>query len=139
MNKWFGIGRTTKNIELKKTASNKSAVQFTLAVTRNFKNQNGEYESDFVNCITYGQTADNMSQYVKKGDKLAVEGRIQVRNYQSTEGKTAYVTEVVADRVEFLESKKTEEQAEEIKQEVSTSDVFAEFGQQVSIDDNFLD
>lgn len=99
MNKVTLIGRTTKEIELKKTNSNKSYCQFTLAVNRDKEN------SDFINCVAWNKLAELLSQYVSKGNRIGVNGRIATRTYEGRDRKV-YVTEVVADEVEFLENKK---------------------------------
>lgn len=99
------IGRITKDVELRKTQSGTSCVSFTLAVERLFKNANGEYETDFINCVAWRQTADFMGQYVKKGYLLAITGNIQTRNYQDKDGKTIYITEVICDNVRNLTPK----------------------------------
>ncbi|CDR31345.1 Helix-destabilizing protein [Acholeplasma oculi] len=99
------IGRITKDVDARSTTSGISVVQFTVAVNRNFKSANGENEADFVQCVAWRQTADFMKNYVRKGALLGVEGRIQTRNYEDTNGRTVYVTEVVADSVQLLESK----------------------------------
>lgn len=99
------IGRITKDAELRKTQSGNSCVSFTLAVPRTIKNKNGEYETDFINCVAWRQTADYMGQYIKKGYLLAVTGNIQTRNYQDKDGKTIYITEVVCDNVRNLTPK----------------------------------
>ena len=112
MNKVVLIGRSTKNIELKQTTSGTFITEFGIAVSRAFKNANGEYESDFFNCIAFNKLAETVSKYVKKGDKLAVEGRLQTRNYTNREGNKVYVTEIIVENVEFLQPKKQEEQAE---------------------------
>ena len=137
MNKIILTGRLTKNPELRYTTSNVAVCQFSLAVTRNFKNQNGEYESDFITCITYRNSAEMMAEWTKKGDLLGIEGRLQTRSYDDKDGKKVYVSEVIVDRVEFLSSRKKEETVEEPEQEVR--DPFEEFGDAVTIDDNFLD
>lgn len=134
MNKIILIGRTTKNIELRFTTSNKAVVNFSLAVNRNFKNEEGEYETDFINCVVYGKQAENMKQFVSKGDLLGVEGRLQIRSYQNEEGKNIYVTEVIVENVQFLATNKKEQTTP--KEE---SDPFADFGGSVTIDDDFLD
>lgn len=137
MNKIILIGRVTKDIELKITASGTEVADFSLAVTRNFKNADGEYEADFINCIVYGKLASTISTYVRKGDRLAVEGRIQVRSYQNSEGKNIYVTEVVVSNVDFLEAKKSEpkEEVSILKEEV---DPFAHKEVQLEINDDNL-
>lgn len=114
MNKVILIGRNTKAIELKQTTSGVSVAQFSIAVKRNFKNADGEYESDFFNCIAYRNTAELVSKYVGRGDLIAVDGRLQTRNYTDKSGRKVYVTEVIADNVEFLQNKKDkQEQTEE--------------------------
>ena len=108
MNKVIEIGRTTKDIEQKTTNSGKSVASFTIAVNRNFKNSNGEYESDFFNCVAYSTLAETLSRYVKKGDLVGVEGRLQTRNYTDKDGKKHYATEIIVENVEFLSPKKQE-------------------------------
>ena len=100
------IGRLTRDIELKQTTTNKSAVNFTLAVNRNYKNEQGEQQADFINCIAYGKQAENMARFLNKGSLIGIEGRIATRNYKNKDGKITYATEVITDRVNFLESKK---------------------------------
>ena len=110
MNKVIIIGRNTKDLELKQTASGASVVEFGIAVKRAFKNANGEYESDFFNCIAFSKLAETISKYVKKGDQIGLEGRLQTRNYTNRDGKKVYVTEIIVENVEFLQTKKQEEQ-----------------------------
>ena len=109
MNKVIMIGRTTKDCELKQTPAGNSVVEFSIAVKRAFKSANGEYESDFFNCVAFAKLAETISRYVKKGDQIAVEGRLQTRNYTNKEGKKVYVTEIIVDNVEFLQTKKEEQ------------------------------
>ena len=99
------VGRLTKDPELRYTQTGKGVATFTLAVTRPFKNQNGDYEADFINCQTWGKAAENLANYMRKGSKVGVVGRIQTRNYENNQGQKVYVTEVVAEQVTFLESK----------------------------------
>jgi single-strand DNA-binding protein len=110
MNKVVIIGRTTKDIELKQTSTGTSVVEFSVAVRRNFKNANGENESDFFNCVAYSKLAETIGRYVKKGDMIGLEGRLQTRNYTNREGNKVYVTEIIAENVEFLQTKKQEGQ-----------------------------
>lgn len=105
MNRIVLVGRLTRDIELKKTSSGSSVVNFTIAVNRTYKNANGEQEADFINCVAWGRTADNMASYVGKGSLIGVDGRIQTRTYDNANGQKVYVTEVFADNVQFLESK----------------------------------
>ena len=118
MNKVIIIGRNTKDLELKQTTTGTSALEFSVAVRRSFKNANGEYESDFFNCVAFKNTAELISRYVGKGDMLAIVGRLQTRNYTNREGRKIYVTEIVVEEVEFLTKKQEEpkqaEQWEEI-------------------------
>ena len=109
MNKVFLIGRTTKDIELRTTSSGKSVISFSIAVNRTYKNEKGEYDSDFFNCIAYNKLAETVSRYVNKGDLLAIEGRLQTRNYTDNNGTKHYVTEILVDSVDFLQPKKKEE------------------------------
>ena len=99
-------GRLTKNLELRQTSTGKSMTYFNLAVNRNFKNEQGEQTADFINCVAFGKQAENMTRFLTQGSLIAVEGRISTRNFQGNDGKTVYVTEVIAGNVSFLESKK---------------------------------
>ncbi|HIT10814.1 MAG TPA: single-stranded DNA-binding protein [Candidatus Onthousia faecigallinarum] len=105
MNKVFLIGRLTRDPELRYTGNNTAVATFTLAVNRNFTNQSGEREADFINCVVWRKQAENVKKYVHQGTQVAVEGRIQVRSYDDQNGQRRYVTEVVADNVEFLTPK----------------------------------
>ena len=100
------VGRITRDLDLRYTISNKAAVNFILAVNRNFKNEKEELPADFIGCTAYGKQAENMARFLNKGSLIGVEGRISTRNYQGKDGKTVYITEVIADKVNFLESKK---------------------------------
>ena len=105
MNKVVLIGRLTKDPELRYTPSNVPTTTFSLAVNRNFTNQNGVREADFINIVVWRKQAETAKKYLSKGSLIAIEGRIQTRNYDGADGKKVYVTEVVADNFEFLESK----------------------------------
>lgn len=104
MNKVILIGRLTKEPEVKNTANGTAVTKFTLAVDRSFKDANGQRQTDFINCIAWRQTATFISSYFHKGSKIAVTGSIQTRNYDDQDGKKVYVTEVVVDEAEFVES-----------------------------------
>lgn len=106
------VGRLTKDVDLRYTQQGKAAGNFTLAVNRPFKNANGEQEADFINCTAWGKQAENLANYMKKGSQVGVTGRLQTRNYENNEGRRVYVTEVVADQVAFLESKKRDQTQE---------------------------
>ncbi len=101
------LGRITRDPEVKAVGNGSAVCNFTLAVNRNFKNQQGEYEADFINVVAFGNTASRMQQYVNKGNLLAITGRIQTRNYENNMGQRVYVTEVVANNVSFVESRST--------------------------------
>ena len=103
------VGRMTRDAELRYTPSNQAVATFTLAVNRNFKNQNGEREADFINCVIWRQQAENLANWAKKGTLVGVTGRIQTRNYENQQGQRVYVTEVVADNFQILESRATRE------------------------------
>ena len=106
MNKVILIGRLTKDPELKTTPSGTATTSFTVAVDRTFVNQQtGQREADFINCVAWRKQAENISRFCKKGSQVAVEGRIQVRNYDAQDGTKRYVTEVICDNVTFLGSK----------------------------------
>jgi single-strand DNA-binding protein len=100
------IGRLTKDPELRYTPSGQAVTTFTLAVDRGYQNQQGQKETDFINIVTWAKQAENVAKFMKKGRLVAVEGRIQTRNYENNEGKKVYVTEVVGENVKFLESAK---------------------------------
>ena len=99
-------GRITKDLEKKETGKGTSVVNFSLAVDRRFKNSNGNREADFIGIQAWGMTADLLCKYCGKGSLIGVEGRIQTRNYENNQGQRVYVTEVVAENVTFLDSKK---------------------------------
>lgn len=105
MNKVLLIGRLAKDVELRYTQSGTAVASFTLAVNRKFSNQNGEHEADFVNCVAWQKTAEFIANHFKKGQQMALEGRLQVRTYDGNDGQRRWVTEVVADQVEFVGSK----------------------------------
>ncbi|VUX00924.1 Single-stranded DNA-binding protein ssb [Streptococcus constellatus] len=99
------VGRMTRDAELRMTQSNTAVASFTLAVNRNFKSQNGEREADFINCIIWRQQAENLANWAKKGALIGITGRIQTRNYENQQGQRVYVTEVVAENFQILESR----------------------------------
>lgn len=99
------VGRLTKDVELRYTPSNVAVATFTLAVNRTFKNENGEREADFINCVMWRQQAENLANWAKKGALIGITGRIQTRSYENQQGQRVYVTEVVAETFQLLESK----------------------------------
>ena len=154
MNKVILIGRLTKDPELRYTSSNVATASFSIAVDRNFTNQNGEREADFINIVVWRKQAENCKNYLSKGSQVAVEGRIQTRNYEGQDGKKVYVTEVVADNVQFLGTKGSNGGATQAfednatpydfssSEDVPTTDVssdpFADFGSSIEISDDEL-
>ena len=99
------VGRLTKDVELKYTPANQAVAQFTLAVNRTFKNANGERETDFINVVIWRQAAENFANWVKKGALIGITGRIQTRNYENQQGQRVYITEVIAENFQMLESR----------------------------------
>ena len=95
-------GRPTRDLELRRTKSGTSVCSFTLAVDRDFKSKSGEREADFISCVAWKKTAEVMSQYVKRGSVIGVDGRIETRNYDKKDGQRVYVTEVVVENFSFL-------------------------------------
>lgn len=107
------VGRMTRDAELRYTPSNQAVATFTLAVNRNFKNQDGEREADFVNCVIWRQQAENLANWVKKGALIGITGRIQTRNYENQQGQRVYVTEVIAESFQLLESRGQQSNSQE--------------------------
>jgi single-strand DNA-binding protein len=112
MNKVCLVGRLTKDPDLRYLSNNTPVCTFSIAVSRPFENQSGQREADFINIVIWRKQAENVKKYVTKGSMVAVEGRIQTRNYDDKDGKKVYVTEVVADNVQFLDSKNSGNQRE---------------------------
>lgn len=106
MNKIIIIGRLTKDVEMRFTQAGKAVANFTVAVDRQFKNAEGEKETDFIPVVVWGKLAENCSNYIGKGRLVAVSGRLQIRSYENNEGQRRYVSEIVADEVEFLDRAK---------------------------------
>lgn len=99
------VGRVVRDVELRYTPSNVAVATFTLAVNRTFKNENGDREADFINCVMWRQQAENLANWAKKGALIGITGRIQTRSYDNQQGQRVYVTEVVAETFQLLESK----------------------------------
>lgn len=155
MNKVFLIGRLTRDPELRYTGNNTAVATFSLAVNRNFSNQQGEREADFINIVVWRKQAENVKNYLSQGSQVAIDGRIQTRSYDDKDGQKRYVTEVVADNVEFLGSKNSsntnsngshnEEPTPydfgDVKEPKGTdvdSNPFADFGSSIEISDDEL-
>ena len=148
MNKVVLIGRLSRDPELRHTANNTPVCQINVAISRPVA-QGKEPETDFINVTIWNKQAENLVKYVKKGNQIAIEGRIQTRSYDNEEGKKVYVTEVLANHIEFIgnnsnktndnqtQDNKTSYTAEEIDN-MPTDDPFSSFGQRVEIDDSKL-
>lgn len=106
------VGRLTKDAELRYTPNNQAVATFSLAVNRPFKNQNGDREADFINCVIWRQQAENLANWAKKGALIGITGRIQTRNYENQQGQRVYITEVVADNFQLLEFNKQNNQGQ---------------------------
>ncbi|MCL2676993.1 MAG: single-stranded DNA-binding protein [Streptococcaceae bacterium] len=103
------VGRLTRDPELRYTPQNIATARFSLAVNRTFKNANGEREADFINCVIWRQSAENLASWAKKGALIGVTGRIQTGSYENQQGQRVYTTDVVVDNFQMLESRATRE------------------------------
>lgn len=103
LNRALLVGRLTRDPELRRTGSGKAVTSFNLAVERNFKSD--DQEADFINCVCWGKIAENTERYCSKGSMVSVDGRIQTRNYDNSQGQKVYVTEVIADSVQFISTR----------------------------------
>ena len=160
MNKVFLIGRLTKDPELRYTGNNTPVASFSLAINRNFSNQQGESETDFINIVVWNKQAEVVKNYLTKGSQVAIDGRIQTRSYDDQNGQKRYVTEVVANNVEFVGSKNSSNNTSNMSSsggnngevspydnkfspepkgtDVGERDPFAEFGANIEISDDEL-
>lgn len=117
LNRVVLVGRLVKDVDLRYTPNGVAVSTFTLAVNRTFTNQQGEREADFVSVVVWKKQAENAANYLSKGSLCGVDGRIQTRNYEGQDGKKVYVTEVVAEGVQFLEPKKDNQEQPSSRQE----------------------
>lgn len=117
INRVILVGRLTKDPEYRQTPSGVSVATFTLAVNRSFTNSQGEREADFINVVVFRKQAENVSKYLSKGSLAGVDGRIQSRSYENNEGRRVFVTEVVADSVQFMDSKGSNQQSNQPQQQ----------------------
>ena len=154
MNKVVLVGRLTAKPELRYTPQNTAYTRFTVAVNRNFTSADGKREADFINVVAWRKQAETISKYFDKGNLIALEGRLQTGSYDDKDGNKRYTVDVALDNFEFVESKAQREAStnssnseptpydyqESVPNEVNVEDdPFAEFGDSVSIDDNFLE
>lgn len=121
INRTILVGRLTKDPEFRTTPNGVSVTTFTLAVNRTFTNAQGEKEADFINCVTFRKQAENVNNYLSKGSLAGVDGRIQSRSYDNKEGKRIYVTEVVCDSVQFLDTKSNNQQTNNNNQQTKNN------------------
>ena len=105
LNKVILIGRTTREVELRRTSNGTAVATFTLAVENRFVLKDGKTSTDFISCVAWANTAEIMEKYVRKGALIAIEGRIQTRNYDNKDGNRVYITEVVVENMKMLESR----------------------------------
>ena len=132
MNKVILIGRLARDPEMRTTPSGVATTSFTIAVQRNYANAQGDREADFISCVAWRKQAENIAKYCSKGSQVAVEGRIQTRNYDAQDGTKRYVTEVIADNVSPADF-----QTNDAPKETNVSDdVFADFGSSIEISDD---
>ena len=113
LNQIIIVGRLTKEPEIEKTSEGKERMQITLAVPRSYKNAEGEYETDFIDCVLWNTIASNTAEYCRKGDVLGVKGRIQTSNYETETGEKKKNTQIIAEKITFLASKKDKEETVE--------------------------
>lgn len=137
LNKAILVGRLTRDPEIKSTTNGVSVLNFTVAITRRFKDANGERQSDFINCVAFRQTADFIASYFKKGNMISIDGTIQTRTWDDNEGKRHYVTEIVAENAGFIESKREMDGGAPVREAATDSlpQMPAEFGADVTDDD----
>lgn len=151
MNRVCLTGRPTADLELRYNNSNIAYTRFNLAVNRSFKNERGEIQADFISCVAWRERAEMICEHLRKGSLIGLEGRIQTGSYEDKDGNRRYMTDIIVENITFLESKKDSrpepECYEPTPQEAANrkspydfqSDPYADFGDSVSIDDNFLD
>ena len=144
MNKVMLIGRLTRDPELRYTQSGTAVASFSLAVDRRFSNQNGEREADFINCVAWNKSAEFVANYFHKGKQMALEGRLQVRSYEGNDGQRRWVTEVVAEQIEFVGSKNDNNSSggrqdyQNTSQNAAPSGSNLGLGEEIVFDDNDL-
>lgn len=155
INRAILTGRLTTDADLKYTSSGTAVASFTLAVNRQFTNQSGEREADFINCVVWRKQAESLANFTRKGSLIGVEGRLQTRSYDNQQGQRVYVTEVVVDSFSLLESKAANEERQQVQQTnraannqankqqyqqdtLQGTDPFASSGQPIDIDSNDL-
>lgn len=138
LNRVVLVGRLVKDPDLRFTGNGIAVTTFTLAVNRTYTNQQGEREADFINCVAWRKQAENVANYLKKGSLAGVDGRIQTRNFEGQDGRRIYVTEILAESVQFLDSKgkgQGEQQKPQKQAPVQSEDPFTS-GDSIDINDD---
>ena len=138
MNRVTILGRMTGKPELRYTASNTAYSRFGVAVNRNFTNEDGKRDADFINVVAWRKQAETVCKYFDKGSQIAIEGRLQSGSYEDKDGNKRSSLDVVLENFEFVDSKKKETSVE-VEPVTDEPDPFAEFGEEISIEDNFLE
>ena len=156
MNKVFLVGRLTRDFDLRYGANNTAVARTSIAVDRQFSNQNGEREADFINIVAFGNRAETMKKYLVKGSQIAISGRIQTGSYDGSDGRKVYTTDIVIEEFQFLDSKGSRQVENNNTNVNSTNDVtpydfsnespsnntetdpFKDFGDKIEIDDSDL-
>lgn len=140
MNKVILTGNLCRDNEIKILTNNISVLQNTIAVRNDYKNSEGEYESQFINIVAYRNNAEFINKYTTKGSKILIEGKLNCRNYENKQNQKVYVTDVVVERVELIGTKKieTNENSIEPKENTVVEDPFKEFGNEVKLSDEDL-
>lgn len=148
MNKVILIGNLTSEPQLKFTTNNTPVASFTIAVNRNHTKEDGTKDTDFINIVVWNKRAENVKNYLDKGSKVGISGRLQVRKYQNERGENRYVTEVVADEVEFLNSKKSgldeknpvkSEDNRTLEEKVNSNEPYEQFARDHQEEFNYVD
>ena len=156
MNKVFLVGRLTRDFDLRYGANNTAVARTSIAVDRQFSNQNGEREADFINIVAFGNRAETMKKYLTKGSQIAISGRIQTGSYDASDGRKVYTTDIVIEEFQFLDSRASR-QMESTETNVNSNndvtpydfatespstnvetDPFKDFGDKIEIDDSDL-
>ena len=138
MNKAILIGNLANDVETRTTTSGKMVAQFRLATQRRYTNAQGVREADFHTIVCWGKTAENCTRYIHKGSKVSVEGSIQYRSYDAQDGSKRYVTEIMAENVEFLSSAKSDDQSGFVPQQNAPRQAAPNNGGFMEVDDDEL-
>lgn len=149
MNRTIIVGRLTRDPDLRYTPNGVAVANFTVAVNRPFKSKEGEQEADFINCVAWRKQAENLVNYMKKGSQIGVDGRLQSRSYEGQDGKKVFVTEILAESIQFLESKgissekpyssqQHDSNSDKLQQTQQPSNTIAQEGEQINIEDSDL-